>query len=77
MAQTVKLKNLKRQVQVFNLEHSFFVNQQGENGVGEPESLTLLSLETKEVPVQVLECAEIKAALRPAKGLPSLRVLAK
>lgn len=75
---TVKLRNVTRQMQVFNLETPFFVNQQGENGVGKPESVTFLPLETKTLPVQALQCAQIKNAIRPPinyKGKAILRAL--
>lgn len=71
-----KLKNLARRIRVFNLEHPDLVNIDGDNGRGNPESLTLMPLEVKEVPESALECREIKAALQPSKGRPTLRVLA-
>lgn len=75
MSQTVKLKNLLRQARVFNLEAEYFRSQAGENGVGKPESLTLMPLEVREVPAQALECAEVKANLHPRRGRPTLRVV--
>jgi hypothetical protein len=71
-----KLKNLTRRIRSFNLEHPTFVNQQGANGLGKPEALTLLPLEVKEVHADALICREIKGALNPLKGRPTLRVLA-
>lgn len=70
------LKNLTRRIRSFNLEHPKFVGEAGDNGIGKPESLTLLPLETKVVDIEALSCAEIKAALNPTKGRPTLRVLA-
>jgi len=71
-----KLKNLTRRIRSFNLEHPAFVNAQGDNGVGKPESLTMMPLEAKDVPDEALECREIRACLKPSKGHPTLRVLA-
>ncbi len=71
----VKLLNLKRAMRSFNLEHPDFLNVNGEHPVGKPETLTMLSRETKEVPEATLECREIRAALHPKKGRPTLRVL--
>lgn len=68
------LKNLLRRTRAFNLEHPTFVNDPGENGVGKPESLTLLPREEKTVHDDVLECREVRNALRPSKGRPTLRV---
>lgn len=70
------LKNLTRRIRSFNLEHPKFVAEAGDNGLGNPESLTLLPLEAKVVPDEALLCREIKAALNPTKGRPTLRVLA-
>lgn len=70
-----KIKNLTRQMRVFNLEHPAIRLEQGDNGVNKPESLTLLPLEVKAVRPEVLECAEVKAALNPKKGRATLRVL--
>ena len=69
------LKNLLRRTRAFNLEHPTFVNDPGENGVGKPEALTLLPREQKVVHDDVLMCREIRAALDPLKGRPTLRVL--
>ena len=71
-----KLKNLTRRMRCFNLEHPTFLAQQGDNGTGKPETLTLLPLEVKEVHADVLECREVKFALNPSKGRAILRVLA-
>lgn len=73
----VKLQNLQRRMRVFNLEHPTFVQAAGLNGVGKPESLTLLPRETKEVHPDVLLCVEVKAALRPRdqRTRPTLRVV--
>ena len=71
----MKIKNLKRQVRVFNLEHPTFVNKAGEHPVGKPETLTLLPLEAVEIHEDAALCAEIRAALRPLKGRPTLRVI--
>lgn len=70
-----KLKNLKRRMRCFNLEHPTFVNEQGDNGIGKPEALTMRSLEIVEVHDDALLCREIKAALTPKTGRPTLRVL--
>lgn len=75
MGETVKLMNMKRQMRSFNLEHPDFVNKNGEHPVGRPETLTMLPREVKVVPKAALECSEIRAALRPLKGRPTLRVL--
>lgn len=75
MAGTIKLKNLKRQMRVFNLEHPTFLNQEGEHPVGRPETLTMLSRETRDVHPDTTSCVEVAAALRPKKGRPSLRVV--
>ncbi len=72
----VKLKNLSRRMRSFNLELPTFVNSQGTNGVGKPETLTMLAHEIKEVPAEALQCREIRSALNPSKGRPTLRVLA-
>ena len=71
----IKLKNLKKMVRCFNLEHDTFVLQEGRSGVGKPEVLDMMPLEIKEVHEDVLECAEIRSALRPRKGPPTLRVI--
>lgn len=71
MAKTIKLQNKTREMLVFNLEHADFVEQEGENGVGKPESLTFLPRETKEVDETVLECAEVASALRRFGNRPS------
>lgn len=70
-----KLKNLKRRMRVFNLEHPAFTSVTGANGLGKPESLTLLPLEAKEVSTETLACREIAAALSPKSGRPTLRVI--
>lgn len=71
-----KLRNMLRRTRVFNLEHPYFLSQQGENGAGKPETLTLLPREVKDVPSQALECQEIKACLSPKDGRrPTLRVI--
>jgi len=72
----VKLKNLKRRMRAFNLEHPTFVNTTGANGTGKPEVLTMRAHEVSEVHEDALLCAEIKNALNPTKGRPTLRVLA-
>ena len=71
----VKIKNLKRRMRCFNLEHPSFLTTAGSNGVGKPESLTMLPKETVEVDDAVLMCAEIKAALKPRNARPSLRIV--
>ena len=71
----MKLMNLQRRMRVFNLEHPTFVNEPGANGAGKPESLTMLSRETMDVHADVAECAEVKSALNPSKGRPTLRVV--
>jgi hypothetical protein len=71
----VKLKNLSRRMRSFNLEHPTFSNVEGENGVGKPEALTMLSREIVEVHEDALLCREVKAALSPRKGRPTLRRL--
>ena len=71
----VMLRNLQRRMRVFNLEHPTFVNQEGDNGLGKPESLTLLPLEVRDVHEDMLSCVEIKSALGPSKGRPPLRVI--
>lgn len=71
----MKLKNLMRQMRVFNLEHPTFLNQAGLNGVGKPEALTMLSREVVEVHPDVLQCREISSALNPRVGRPTLRVV--
>ena len=68
------LMNLKRQMRVFNLDHPSFLLTEGEHAVGKPETLTLLAREVKEVPDEALECREIRGALNPKKGRPTLRV---
>jgi len=70
-----QLKNLLRRTRAFNLEHPTFLNLAGENGVGKPEALTLLPRETKTVHADVLACVEVRNALRPSKGRPTLRVM--
>lgn len=75
MAETIKLMNLKRRMRVFNLEHPTFRNTPGENGAGKPETLTIEPRQAIDVHPDVLECVEIKKALRPSKGRPTLRVL--
>lgn len=70
-----QLRNLKRRMRVFNLEHPTFVNAAGEHPVGKPESLTLLPLEVREVHDDVLLCREVAKALRPIVGRPTLRVV--
>lgn len=72
---TVKLRNMKRRMRVFNLEHPTFLNKNGEHPAGRPEVLTLLPLEVKEVEEDVLQCVEVRKALRPLKGRPTLRVV--
>lgn len=71
----VKVRNLLRRMRVFNLEHPHFTSTQGENGLGKPETLTMLAHEVRELPEEVLECREVKAALKPKKGRPTLRVV--
>lgn len=71
----VKLKNLKRRTRVFNLEHPAFVNAHGEHGVGKPDTLTMLPKEVVEVRPETLECRQVRAALRPKVGRPTLRVI--
>jgi hypothetical protein len=55
----VKLRNRTRSTLLtFNLEHpSLLVN-------GKPGVLTILAGQVVEAPVEVLECAEVKSALR-------------
>ena len=71
----VKLLNLQRRLRSFNLEHPTFLNQNAEHPVGKPETLTILPREAKVVDADVLLCREIKAALTPRKGRPTLRVV--
>jgi len=72
----VKLLNLLRRPRVFNLERAHFTESTGLNGIGEPESVTLLARETVEVHPEVLLCREVEAALRPPSGgRPTLRVV--
>lgn len=71
----IKLKNLLRRRRAFNLEHSSFVEAKGDNGKGKPEVLTVGPREIVEVPSTVLHCREIKSALKPQKGRPTLRVV--
>lgn len=72
----IKLRNVSRRLLHFNLEHETFVNQQGQNGVGNPEVLTILPDETLEVDADVTKCQEVASALkhRPRVG-PSLQVV--
>ena len=70
-----KLMNLKRQMRGFNLDHPAFLLSEGEHPVGRPETLPLLAREVKEVPDEALECREIRGAMYPKKGRPTLRVL--
>ncbi len=71
----VKLKNLKRRLRVFNLEHPTFVDAHGEHGPGRTETLTLMPRETKDVHPDVLKCVEVASALDHSKGRrPTLRV---
>ena len=70
-----KLMNLKRQMRVFNLDHPAFLLIEGDHPVGKPETLTLLAREVREVPDEALLCREIRGALNPRKGRPTLRVL--
>lgn len=70
-----KLRNLKKRIRVFNLEHPTFLNRKGEHPVGKPETLTLLPLEVREVEEDVLTCVEVKNALNPKVGRPTLRVV--
>lgn len=73
---TVKLKNLQRAMRVFNLESPHFVENQGKNGRGKPESVTFLAHQTLELPEQVLECTEIKSALKETnRRRPTLRIV--
>lgn len=60
----MKIKNLLRQMQVFNLEHPTFLNAPGEHGVGKPDSLTFLAREEKEVHADTARCAEVASALK-------------
>lgn len=71
----VRIKNLKRRMRSFNLEHPTFTKAVGSNGQGKPESLTLLALQIKEVHEDVLKCVEIRNALAPKNGRPTLRVI--
>ena len=75
MADTIKLRNMKRRLRSFNLEHPTFKNDGAKTAVGKPESITFLPLETKDVHPDVLECREVAAALRPKAGRPTLRVV--
>lgn len=61
----VALKNLLRQPRAFNLEHPFFRQRKGANGLGKPEVLSMRPRETvRGLPEEVLMCAEVQAALR-------------
>lgn len=71
----IKLRNLQRRMRCFNLEHPTFKNAPGNNGAGKPEAMTMLALETVDVHEDTLLCREVKAALNPSKGRPTLRVL--
>lgn len=72
-----KLKNLQRRMRVFNLERDKFLQDEGKNGLGKPESLTLLPLALVEVDEEVLKCREVALSLRPKspKKRPTLRVI--
>lgn len=67
----IVLKNKLRRLRSFNLDAPYFRERKGDNGKGHPESLTLLSLEKKECPDEVMECEQIQNALRAG----TLRVL--
>lgn len=71
----VRLKNLQRRRVCFNLEAPYFVDQQGVNGAGKPEVLMLAPRGVALVSDKVLECYEIKSALNPRRGRPTLRVI--
>ena len=72
----IKIRNLKRQMRVFNLEHNKFVSSPDNSPAGQPESITFLPLETKEVDEEVALCREVKAALtRHPRRRPTLRVV--
>ena len=71
----MNVREKKRRMRSFNLEHPTFVNEPGHNGVGKPEVLTMKPLEVIEVHEDALACREIKAALTPKAGRPTLRVL--
>lgn len=60
---TICLFNKTRRLLHFNLEHRYFVDQEGQNGVGKPEVLTILSREVVEVDEAALACAEVVNAL--------------
>lgn len=73
---TIRIKNIRRQPVVCNLETPFFRDPEGDNGAGKPESVTWMGLEIKTVPEEVLECVEVKAAMADhGKRQPSLRVV--
>ncbi len=63
-----KLTNMLRRLRTFNLEHPSLCDASGKPGV-----LTLHPRATVEVSPDVLECTEIKNALNPTKGRPTLR----
>lgn len=60
----IKIKNKNRKMQCYNLETDHFKHQKGENGKGKPESITFLGLEKRDCPKEVLECEEIKSAVK-------------
>lgn len=70
-----KLKNMQRRLRTFNLEHSAFVDADGEYPAGKPEVLTLMPKEVKVVRPEVLECREIRAALYPKNDRPTLQLI--
>jgi hypothetical protein len=73
----VKLKNATRGTMLcFNLEHPYFLDHPGLNGVGKPESLTIPAQAVAEVDEEALQCAEVKAALQwSGRRPPQLKVV--
>lgn len=71
----VKLMNISRRIQTFNLEAPHFVQSEGENGKGKPESVTFLPREVKTLHDAALDCVQIKNALASHENKPTLRVV--